>query len=152
MFGLDTNILVRYITRDDHNQSELARIVIEGAEKEGRRLHISTLVLVELVWVLRGGVYGFEREAVAEVLELILESPVFEVQDRDLVRTAAVQFRRGPADFSDYLIGEQDRKVGCTTTLTFDRRLAKSDWFEIPDGGAAYPTGEDSRISEPEVP
>ncbi len=149
MFGLDTNILVRYITRDDPAQSELARIVIDSAEKDGRRLHISTLVLVELVWVLRGGGYGFELEAVAEVLELILESPVFEVQDRDLVRPAVVQFRRGPADFSDYLIGEQDRKAGCTSTLTFDRRLAKSHWFEIPKGGA-YPPGEDSRVSEPE--
>jgi len=151
MIGLDINILVRYITRDDPAQSELARIVIEGAEKEGRRLHISTLVLVELVWVLRGGVYCFERESVAAALELILESPVFEVQDRDLVRTAVTQFRRGPADFSDYLIGEQDRKAGCTLTLTFDRRLAKFHRFEIPDGGEAFPTGEDSRVSETAV-
>ncbi len=148
MFGLDTNILVRYITRDDPHQSELARIVIEGAEKEGRRLHISTLVLVELAWVLRSGVYRFGRESVAEALELILESPVFEVQDRDLVRPAVTQFRGAPADFSDYLIGEQDRKAGCTTTLTFDRSLAKSHGFEIPEGGS-YPTGEDSRVSEP---
>jgi len=152
MFGLDTNILVRFITKDEPRQSEMARGVIESAEQEGRRLHISTLVLVELVWVLRGGVYGFERAAVAEVLDLILESPVFRVQDRDLVRQAVVQFRRGAADFSDYLIGEQDRSAGCTKTLTFDRRLAQSNGFEIPDGGEAYPSGGDLRVSEPANP
>jgi len=149
MRGLDTNILVRFITRDEPVQGEVARGLIETTEQNGGTLHISTLVLVELVWVLRGGVYGFPRSAVAEVLELILDTEVFRVQDRDLVRRAITAFRRGPADFSDYLIGEEDRRAGCDTTLTFDRRLAESDGFSFPGTDRLYPEDDDgSRVSE----
>ena len=58
---------------------------------------------------------------------------MFEVQHRDLVRRAVGSFRRGPADFSDYLIGEIDRRAGCLSTLTFDRRLALAKGFEELD-------------------
>ena len=149
MRGLDTNILVRFITRDEPAQSETARKLIETTERKGGRLHISTLVLVELVWVLRGGIYGFSRPDVAEVLELVLDSRVFQVQDRDLVRRALAAFRRGPADFSDYLIGEQDRRAGCDETLTFDHRLAEADGFSVPGNDRLYPTDADSsQVSE----
>ena len=45
----------------------------------------------------------------------------------------------------DYLIGEYDRRAGCTSTLTFDRRLARTDGFERPDNKESYP----SQVSEP---
>ncbi len=149
MRGLDTNILVRFITRDEPAQSETARELIETTEQKGGRLHISTLVLVELVWVLRGSVYGFSRPDVAEVLELVLDTRVFQVQDRDLVRRALAVFRHGPADFSDYLIGEQDRRAGCDDTLTFDHRLAEAAGFSVPGNDRLYPTDADSsQVSE----
>jgi len=149
MRGLDTNILVRFITRDEPAQSETARELIETTEREGGRLHISTLVLVELVWVLRGGVYGFPRSAVADALELILDASVFNIQDRDLVRRALAAFRCGPADFSDCLIGELDRRAGCDETLTFDHRLAEADGFSVPGNDRLYPTDADStQVSE----
>lgn len=70
---------------------------------------------------------------------------MFEIQDRDLVRSAAAAFRAGPADFSDYLIGELDRRAGCTATLTFDRRLLTTDGFAEPHDDAGQP----SQVSEP---
>ncbi len=145
MRGLDTNILVRFLTADEPTQSETTRWLIEATEAEGENLHISLLVLAELVWVLRGGRYGFSRSEVADALEALLDATVFEIQDRDLVRRANTAFRAGPADFSDYLIGEIDRRAGCTTTLTFDRRLAATEGFEEPGIETGYPT----RVSEP---
>ena len=135
MRGLDTNVLVRFLTADDRHQSEIARRLISEAEAAGERLHISTLVLAELVWVLRGNRYRLSREEAADTLDAVLGTALFEVQDRDLVRRAATAFRQGPADFSDYLIGEQDRRAGCTVTLTFDRRLATTNGFEKPSDG-----------------
>lgn len=148
MRGLDTNILVRFLTADEPIQSETARRLIEAAEATGEALHVSTLVLAELVWVLRGGRYTFSRDVVADALDALLDATVFEIQDRDLVRRAAVAFRIGPADFSDYLIGEQDRRAGCTSTLTFDRRLMTANGFEEPGVETGYPT----RVSEPSNP
>ena len=145
MKGLDTNVLVRFLTADEPRQADAARRLVEAAELEGERLHLSTLVLVELVWVLRGTRYGISRAEVAEVLEALLESTVFEIQDRDLVHRAAGAFRAGAADFSDYLIGELDRRAGCTSTLTFDRRLLTTRGFEEPSEGRDGP----SKVSEP---
>ena len=145
MRGLDTNVLVRFLTADEPAHAEASRRLVEAAELEGERLHVSTLVLVELVWVLRGARYGFSRAEVAEVLEALLESTVFEIQDRDLVRSATGAFRTGPADFSDYLIGELDRRAGCISTLTFDRRLLTTQGFEKPAEGPGGP----SQVSEP---
>jgi predicted nucleic-acid-binding protein len=137
--GLDTNVLVRFLTADDPLQSETSRRLIDGAEATGERLHLSALVLAELVWVLRGSRYALSRSEVADILDDLLDTAVFEIQDRDHVRAATSAFRRGPADFSDYLIGEADRKAGCTETLTFDRRLASTDGFEHPDTVEPYP-------------
>jgi predicted nucleic-acid-binding protein len=145
MRGLDTNIIVRFLTADEPTQSEAARQLIETAETTGERLHVSTLVLAELVWVLRGSRYALPRNEVADAVGALLDASVFEIQDRDLVRSAATAFRDGPADFSDYLIGEYDRRAGCTSTLTFDRRLARTDGFERPDNKESYP----SQVSEP---
>ena len=57
MRGLDTNVLVRFLTADDPEQAEAALRLVEIADSTGERLHISNIVLAELVWVLRGGCY-----------------------------------------------------------------------------------------------
>jgi len=119
--------------------------LVEFADSTGERLHISTIVLAELVGVLRGGRYARSRVEVADALGALLDATVFEIQDRDLVRRAVTAFRAGPADFFDYLIGEHDRRAGCTSTLTFDRRMAGSTGFEEFDIGGSYPT----QVSEP---
>lgn len=145
MKGLDTNILVRFLTADEPNQSEIARSIILRSEAHGERFHVSTLVLVELAWVLQGTRYRLSREETADTLHALLETAVFVIQDRDLVRRAVEAYRRGPADFSDYLIGEQDRRAGCDTTLTFDRRLATAEGFEEPSSDPFFSSG----VSEP---
>ena len=145
MRGLDTNVLVRFLTADEPEQAEAALRLVEIADSTGERLHISTIVLAELVWVLRGGRYARTREEVADALGALLDATVFEIQDRDLVRRAVTVFCAGPADFSDYLIGEHDRRAGCTSTLTFDRRLTGSTGFEELDIGGIYST----QVSEP---
>ena len=145
MRGLDTNVLVRFLTADEPSQSEIARRLVESAEIHGERLHISTLVLAELVWVLRGARYARTRSEIADALAALLDATVFEIQDRDLVRSAAAAFRTGTADFSDYLIGQLDRRAGCTATLTFDRRLLTTEGFAEPHDDAGYPTGVSER-------
>lgn len=147
MLGLDTNVLVRFVTGDDPGQADLARELILGAEREAAQLHVSTLVVTELAWVLGSRSYGYTRQEIVEVLELILDSRVFAVQDRDLVRRALAGCRSGEGDFADLLIGEQDARAGCAETLTFDRRLARRPGLRLLAEGYALPGGSD-RVSE----
>ena len=131
MRGLDTNVLVRFFTADDPEQTPVAKAAIEGAEDRGERLFISSVVLCELVWVLEGRTYRYPKASVLEVLERILETPTFQIQGRNLVREAVARFREGRADFSDYLLGRIHDDAGCEETWTFEARLSDADGFAL---------------------
>ncbi|HYN21865.1 MAG TPA: type II toxin-antitoxin system VapC family toxin [Thermoanaerobaculia bacterium] len=130
MRGLDTNLLVRYLVADDPKQTQIVADLIASAEERNDRLFVGTIALCELVWTLRS-VYRVGRQGITSAVEALLGSGVFAIQDRDLVRRALEHYRGGKADFSDYLLGEQDRKAGCIETLTFDRELKATAGFRV---------------------
>ena len=133
MRGLDTNVLVRFVTRDDPAQAERVLAFVEDAERRGEPLHVAVPVLCELAWVLQGRLYGYDRPSIVAVLQRLLETRVFVVQDREVVRQALDDFRNGSADFPDYLIGRQNREAGCLDTVTLDNRLAAEPDFAALD-------------------
>jgi predicted nucleic-acid-binding protein len=128
--GLDTNVVVRYLTQDDPAQSRRANAIVDDAIAGGERIHVDTVVLCEVVWVLRSA-YGFPRAMVAGALGRLLETSQLSVDERDLLREAARRYAAGGGDFADYVIGLRDRDAGCDTTLTFDRAHRKSDLFTV---------------------
>lgn len=132
MRGLDTNVLLRHVTNDDPEQSARARAVLSRAQAEGSRCHVSVVVLCELVWNLRTKTFGYSRADVARVLNAILETSLFHVQSKDLVRRAVQQFSEGSGDFADYLIGQLDRAAGYPETWTFDGALHSTKGFVAP--------------------
>lgn len=130
MIGLDTNVLVRYLTQDDPEQTRKANDFIERTIREGERLRVDVIVACEVVWVLMGP-YGFDRDTVANTLDTMLDTERITFEDKDLVREATAQFRKGPGDFADYLLGIRNRRAGCDCTATFDRALRKHNAFRL---------------------
>jgi len=130
MRGLDTNVLVRYLTQDDPGQSRRANAVIAEATARGEPCVIDVIVLCELVWVLREA-YGLDRATVAETLEKVLDTAQLVVAQADLARRALDDYRRGRGDYADYLIGGRNRQSGCSDTVTFDRALNRSPLFHV---------------------
>jgi predicted nucleic-acid-binding protein len=96
----------------------------------GERLFVSSVVLCELVWVLRGA-YSLDRPTIAMALERILATAQLEIDEKDVVREALADYRAGGGDFADYVIGHRGRDVGCKSTATFDRRLKGSRLFRL---------------------
>ncbi len=130
MIGLDTNILVRFITQDDRELAATATRLIERrctAESPG---HVCAPVLVELVWVLRRG-YRYEKTTVVEVVRKLLGAAELIVEDNETVRLALRDYESGTADFADYLIGRSNHARGCAPTYTFDRRAARNELFKL---------------------
>jgi predicted nucleic-acid-binding protein len=117
--GLDTNVLVRYLTRDNESQWQQASEVIES----GQLCFIANIVLCELVWVLRGNPYKFGREEILSALEMMLQSPAFQFENRSAVYQALQRAKQGRADFSDYLIGAIAIHAGCQETVSLNRKL-----------------------------
>jgi predicted nucleic-acid-binding protein len=130
VIGLDTNVLVRYLTQDDPRQGRRASALVTEVAAAGERLFVTSEVVCELVWVLRGA-YGLERRAIGATLEQILATAQIEVDRKDLVRQALEDYRGGTGDFADYLIGRRCQEAGCERTATFDRRLKASHLFQV---------------------
>jgi predicted nucleic-acid-binding protein len=131
MRGLDTNVLLRYLTDDDPLQSPIARALLVSAQEQDECFFVSSVLLCELVWTLRGKPYSLDRPALADVVERILAARLFEVQDREVIHRALADFRQGPADFADYLIGHYGRQAGCADIVTFDRDLEAAEGFSL---------------------
>jgi predicted nucleic-acid-binding protein len=128
--GLDTNVLVRYLTQDDAEQARRANTLIAELASAGTRCFIGPIVLCELTWVLREA-YDRHKADIVRTLDMILSTRQFEIGDKDLVREALEVYRTGRADFADYLIGAEHRQAGCTETATFDRRLRGASGFRL---------------------
>ena len=130
MTGLDTNVLVRYLTQDDASQARKANALVADTVARGERCFVVGVVLCELVWVLRGA-YAFDKATVVGVLERILATAQFTIDEKDVVRRAVDDYRSGKGDFADYLIGHHGQESGCRTTATFDRQLKGSALFQV---------------------
>jgi len=130
MKGLDTNVLVRYLVRDDKKQAETASAFIQEAVDSGELIFINIVVLCELIWVLESA-YGFHRTEIADVCEKILKTRQFEIESKEIVRGAINDYKKGKADFADYLIGRVNRMKGCDSTATFDRSLKNEEGFVV---------------------
>ncbi|MGH1393067.1 MAG: PIN domain-containing protein [Trichormus sp.] len=127
MIGVDTNILVRYLTKDDEKQWQQATEIIES----GEQCFIANIVLCELVWVLRGKPYQFSKEEISNTIDLILQCANFELENRSVIYQALQRFKQGKADFSDYLIGAVSQHLGCRYTASFDRKLKGERGFDL---------------------
>ncbi len=121
MRAVDTNVLVRLITRDDATQAASAdAFVANGA-------WVSLLALAEATWVL-SAVYELKPAKVATAIEMLLEHKDVTLQDADAVALALQSFRKRPRlGFSDCLLLEMARKAGHLPLGTFDRELGRLD-------------------------
>ena len=121
MRAIDTNVLVRLITRDDAGQARQSDHFIE------KGAWVSILALAETVWVL-GTVYGLDAGALATAVEMLLSHKSLTLQDADVVGAALDLFRSRPAlGFSDCLMLQLARKAGHLPLGTFDRALGRID-------------------------
>lgn len=130
MIGLDTNVLLRYLTQDDPLQSAQANAFIEQRLSAAEPGIIGHIVLCEVGWVLSRA-YGYTREQVADALGALLTCRDFRVELPDLGILALQDYRHGTADFSDYLLGRAHQRLGARYTATFDRKAAQAPQFNL---------------------
>ena len=131
MIGIDTNVLVRYIVQDDPKQSKIATKLIESRLSIADKGFISSIVLCEVVWVLKR-LYRQPKDRLLLVVKAILEAEAFEVEHRDCAWRAYYDFDEGLADFSDCYLARINKTYGASFTVTFDERAQKHRRFKSP--------------------
>jgi predicted nucleic-acid-binding protein len=129
MIGLDTNILIRYLTQDDPAQSAKATEILERRLTPNNPGFVSVVAMVETVWVLDRA-YGLTTQEIATAVERLLQVEVLAIENEQEVFTAMVALK-GRGSFADALIAELGARAGCTRTLTFDQKAVRLPGFEL---------------------
>jgi predicted nucleic-acid-binding protein len=124
MRGVDTNILLRHIVRDDEDQARVATAFIASRTREDPAF-ISLVVLAELVWALRRR-YGYSSRQVHALLVMLLETAEFHVEDEVELVQMFVGDGSIKGDVADHLIAYSSVRAGCISTMTFDKDAASS--------------------------
>jgi predicted nucleic-acid-binding protein len=127
MIGIDTNVLVRYLVRDDQPQFEKARKLI-NRELDEEFVVISLLVLLETEWVLRSR-YELMKTEIAAAFSSLLDTAELSFEDEPSVERAIYVWKDASADFADCLIGARNLRLGCRATATFDAKAMKIAGF-----------------------
>jgi predicted nucleic-acid-binding protein len=130
VIGIDTNVLVRYLTNDEPSMADRAERLLERECNPEHVGFINIIVLCEVAWVLRRH-YRFGREQVTAAVEAVLRAPLLAVEHAEVAQRALEDYRAGRTDFTDVLIGAINRQAGCETTATFDRRAGELESFRL---------------------
>jgi predicted nucleic-acid-binding protein len=116
MIAADTNVLVRFLVRDDVKQAARAASLIRAEP-----IWISKTVLLETEWVLRS-LYRFSPDARAEALRALAGLSTVFLEDEPAIAKALDWFQSG-LDFADAL--HLASIASSKQFATFDRKLAR---------------------------
>jgi predicted nucleic-acid-binding protein len=128
MLGIDTNVLIRFLVRDDEAQFQRARRLIKREVGAQEKVLISLMVLLETEWVLRSR-YGLQKGHIIDAISGLLDATELEIEDEPAVEEALYLWKDSTADLADCLIGAHHRRLGCRVTATFDARAVKLTGF-----------------------
>lgn len=131
MTGLDTNVVIRYLTQDDTQQSARANALIDGLSEDAPGF-IAREVLVEIVWVLERSYKARQSEIVAAI-EGLLSARELIVEASDRAGHALALYRDDVAGFADAMIALAAIEAGSSKLITFDRKAARIPGVELLD-------------------
>ena len=128
MLGIDTNVLVRILIRDDAEQFARAEELIRRERDARRPVLISLLVLLETEWVLRS-CYKLSKAEILATLDRLLNSCDVCFEDESTVVGALFIWRDAPTQLADCLICLRYRELKCRATGSFDASALELPWF-----------------------
>ena len=130
MIAIDTNILVRFLVRDDEKQAGLVYRRLKRAEAKKEALFVPLLVVLETIWVLES-VYNELRIDILESLDELILMPVFQFETPDVIQGLVISARESKLDLTDLLIAHSAKRAGCEAVITFDKKAAISALFDL---------------------
>lgn len=119
---LDTNVILRYITRDNPTQSQQAHALIEQLESGTTTVTTSDVVIIEAVYVLSSRTtYNLSRSDIRTHLMRIISLRGSRLQSKQIHLRALDVYASTNIDFADALIVAQMERAGQNTIISFDR-------------------------------
>lgn len=119
---LDTNVLLRYLVRDNQAHYQQAEEWFGAAEKGQIDIIVPTIIIAEACFVLES-VYKKSRPDIAEAMEVFLSQRWLKVPDRRILLGIWNDYRSGLHFVDCYLLSSA--QVGNISILTFDEKLKR---------------------------
>ncbi len=141
--GIDTNVLVRFIVKDDEAQATLAKKALTETCTQSNPGFVNSIVLVELYWVLSSA-YGYSRKEIAKVIEFLLSVRELTIEHAAEAWAALQESKQQNTDFPDAYLCQINESNDCKKTITLDKKAARLDGFDLitkprPNSNNKYP-------------
>jgi len=130
MKGIDSNILIRFLIGDDVQQAKQVYDLFKNAETQKNEYFVPLLVLLELIWVLES-VYEIPKAALLDSIHDLTLMPILKFEQQATVQQFIHAASKSSHDLSDLLIAHSAKSSGCESVLTFDKKTAIYDLFEL---------------------
>jgi predicted nucleic-acid-binding protein len=130
MKALDTNVLVRFLVRDDKQQAKAVYRKLKQTETDREVLFIPLLVVPETILVLES-VYGVARQEILDSLDQLLLMPILEFEGQSAFRSFVFSAQQSKTDLSGLLIAHSAKFAGCMCVITCDRKASNPGLFEL---------------------
>lgn len=130
MKALDTNVLIRFLTKDDEQQAETIYRLFKQAESGKKEFWVSLLVVLETLWVMES-VYEIPRQEILDAINELLLMPILKFEAKSAIQDLVASGRESDLDLSDILIAHSAKFSGCECVLTFDKRASNFGFFEL---------------------
>ncbi|MBK6618982.1 MAG: hypothetical protein RI993_1696 [Pseudomonadota bacterium] len=129
MMALDTNVLIRFLVKDDAQQAQVVYQRFKQAEMNQVVLFVPLLVVLESIWVLQS-VYAIADEAIVSALNELMQMPVLSFEAPAVIQGFITSGKETKFDLSDILIAHSARFSNCNGVYTFDKKAACFKYFE----------------------
>ena len=124
MIALDTNILIRYLTRDDEVRAERCLALLRQAEAGEQDLFLCEAILAEAVYVLSSPkLYNLGRAQVRNVLSAVVNLRGVHLPQKHVCRQALNLYAETNLDFEDALLVAHMRSGGMSQLYSYDRHF-----------------------------
>lgn len=118
---IDTNIFIRYLTRDDQQKFKACLHLFQQAERHEIELTTSAEIVSEVVYVLSSKFYKLPRPAIQATMSKLLGLPGFRLPERSVYFRALSLFATYSIDFEDCMTVARMEHQGITTLYSYDR-------------------------------
>lgn len=130
MTALDTNILVRFLVRDDERQAQAVYKRFRKAENQRETLFVPLPVVLEVIWVL-DSVYAKSRDKILEAFDNLKGMTILKFEKEQIVQGMITEGKNTGIELPDLIVALAAKASGCDSIITFDRKAAKHPLFSL---------------------
>jgi len=121
MIALDTNVIVRFLVKDDLKEARRASKIFRGLSDSNKGF-VSREALLELVWVLEGA-YKYSSAEITKAVYELLYSAEMVIEAADDVGPALERYRNEDFGFADLMIAAAARRSNSSELVTFGQNV-----------------------------